>query len=90
MSHKKQIQLIFIMTKNKFNILSLDDIKEISIVTAYIQSNHLLKGTFLETIDQAYELAFAFIEIYPSNTNWELKSSNWEETIELFVINLTH
>lgn len=59
--------------------------KELAIVTAYIQYNGLLQGTFFNTVDKAYKIAKNFVKIYPHNYKWI--EEEYDETIEEFVKN---
>lgn len=65
-------------------------IKDIAIVTAYIQSHNILNGSFFNTIDEAYEIAQQFVNFYKKNLpEWDPNKVNLEyvEAIEEFVIN---
>ena len=62
-----------------------NDKKEVAVITAYIQTHELLKGSFLDTIDVAYALALLIYEAQ-KNTDWE--DVQWEETMESEVTRL--
>jgi len=62
--------------------------KEIAIVTAYIQSNNLLYGSFFNTIDRAHELAISFVKNYYTELpNWDAGKIEieFDEAIENYV-----
>lgn len=63
-------------------------IKEISIVTAYIQANNLLEGQFIDTIDRAYEIAKEFTRMHADILPfWDESKTGrtFEEEIEFFI-----
>jgi hypothetical protein len=71
--------------------VSMIHIKDIAIVTAYIQSHNLLNGSFFNTIDEAYEIARYFVRGYADYLpEWDSSKINlkFDEAIELFVISL--
>ena len=61
---------------------------EVAIVTAYIQSNNLLRGSFFQTIDLALKIAKEFVSHYEEQLpEWDSSKINLEfdEAIESFV-----
>lgn len=66
-----------------------EDVKELAIVTAYIQHGNYLHGSFFNTIDRAYEIAEKFIEKYPTlmyNGKWgDDEAGEYEEVLEKFI-----
>lgn len=66
-----------------------EDIKEVAVVTAYIQSKGLLWGSFFSTIDKSYDIAKEFVKTYPPknfNGKWGTDGvGEYEEVLDLFV-----
>jgi hypothetical protein len=56
--------------------------RELATITAYIQANELLKGSFFYTIDEAFRIAKLFVKMYDKNCTWE--EDSYEEKIEEF------
>ena len=68
--------------------MSESQIKDIAIVTAYIQSSDLIYGSFFNTIDDAYKIACEFVEHHKNNLpiwNPDKAGLEFDEAIEKFV-----
>lgn len=69
-----------------------DVTRDVATVTAYIQANNLLNGSFFNTVDQAYELARKFVKKWEKSLKaWDpnLTGMEFDEAIEDFVLNMT-
>lgn len=65
-----------------------EETKELASITSYIIWSGLLRGTFSQTFDIAYEFALEFMEMYPPDTEWGCERDDtleYDETIEAFV-----
>ena len=61
--------------------------EDLARTTAYIYSELMTSPSFFSSIDNAMYLAKKFIEDFPSDTNWELMPTTWEETLYNFYFN---
>lgn len=64
----------------------LEYAEDLSVTTTYIFSELMESPLFFSNIDKAVEIAKAFIDKFPSGTDWEQTEYPWEETLYNFFL----
>jgi len=74
----KKIRLIFCSSYRRKHQ------RDLAATTAYIFSELMKSPLFFSNIDKATDIATAFIEKFPTGTNWERFESFWSEKLYSF------
>lgn len=64
--------------------LSINEAEDLAVTSSYIYGELMRDPSFFNHIDWAVEIAKAFINKFPTNTNWDEIGLNWEEELYNF------
>ena len=79
-SEAKQIDKAYSLVNSKVS-KDRDYQRDLASTTAYVYTECMYKPSFFSDIDKATDIATRFIELYPTNTDWEKTHLTWEETL---------
>jgi len=58
--------------------------RDLAATTVYIYAEIMDSPSFFQHVDKATDLAEKFIELYPTDTDWEKSEETWEEALYRF------